>query len=59
MGHLAMLDNQWQYGAWMPIQPQHGLFDMAFKLKTIPEPASGLLLGLLAIACGGNIRRRR
>jgi len=49
MGHLFMPGNEWQYGQWMPIQPQHGLRDMAFQLQTIPEPASMMLIvGALA-----------
>ncbi len=44
MGHLFMPGNQWEYFGWMPIQPRHGLFDMAFQLKTIPEPASMMLM---------------
>jgi hypothetical protein len=57
MGHLFMPGNDWQYGQWMPIQPQHGLFDMAFQLKTIPEPATLLLVALGAVVLG--VRRGR
>jgi hypothetical protein len=55
MGHLFMPGNQWEYFGWMPIQPQHGLFDMAFQLKTIPEP-SCLLLLIVAIGLLCNRR---
>jgi hypothetical protein len=58
MGHLFMPGNEWQYGQWMPIQPQHNLFDMAFELKTIPEPASLLLIGFGLIALSVYRSRR-
>ena len=44
MGHLAMPGNQWEYFGWQPIQPRHGLFDMAFELYTVPEPATFSLI---------------
>jgi len=43
MGHLVMgPGGEWIYPQqdWQPIQPNHGLNDMAFELLTIPEPAS-------------------
>ena len=58
MGHLFMPGNQWQYGGWNPIQPQHYLFDMAFQLKTIPEPASFALFAIALVAMSGWRRRR-
>ncbi len=52
MGHLAMPGNQWEYLGWQPIQPQHGLNDMAFELYTVPEPTGGalILIGIVALA---------
>jgi hypothetical protein len=47
MGHLFMPGTQWEYFDWMPIQPHHYLLDMAFQLKTIPEPTT---LGLILVA---------
>lgn len=59
MGKLFMPGNQWQYGGWMPIQPQHGQFDMAFELLTVPEPTC-VALALVATAIGlGYFRRSR
>jgi hypothetical protein len=46
MGHLFMPGNNWEYFDWMRIQPQHGLFDMAFQLKTIPEPTTFAIAAL-------------
>lgn len=57
MGHLFMPENQWIYDQWMPIQPDHHLFDMAFELYTIPEPASALMLAIGIVAALG-VRRR-
>jgi hypothetical protein len=59
MGHLFMPGNEWEYFGWMPIQPQHGLFDMAFQLKTIPEPASFVLMAVGLGAMYGCRRVRR
>ena len=58
MGHLVMPGNQWQYFGWMPIQPHHYLYDMAFELKTVPEPASVVLMAVVLVAaCAGRRRR--
>jgi hypothetical protein len=57
MGHLFMPGNQWEYFGWMPIQPQHHLFDMAFQLYTVPEPASVGLMALALVAVCGYRRR--
>ncbi len=49
MGHLLMGPNgEWIYPQqdWRPIQPNHGLNDMAFQLLTIPEPATAVLIGI-------------
>jgi hypothetical protein len=57
MGPLAMLpDGQWAYGPWNPIQPQHGLNNMAFELLTIPAPSTAALLAVAA--CIASRRRR-
>ncbi|MGI9427228.1 MAG: PEP-CTERM sorting domain-containing protein [Bythopirellula sp.] len=59
MSRLHMPNNQWIYGPeWQPIQPQHGLWDMAFELLTIPEPST-LLLGLFGLVSLGSISRVR
>ncbi len=59
MGHLRMPTQEiWDYGDWMPIQPQHGLRDMAFQLLTIPEPSSCLLAVTAGVALFGWRRRR-
>ena len=58
MGHLFMPGNEWQYGGWNPIQPQHYLFDMAFQLKTIPEPTGFALFAIAIVAMSGWRRRR-
>ena len=58
MGHLFMPGNQWEYIQWMPIQPQHNLFDMAFELNTIPEPAGATLI-LFATVAACLMRGRR
>lgn len=57
MGHLAMPGSQWEYIGWQPIQPRHELFDMAFELYTIPEPAS-LALGALVMVLLAPLWRR-
>jgi len=57
MGMLFMPGNEWQYIGWQPIQPRHELFDMAFELYTIPEPASIVLCGVALWLCGAYRRR--
>jgi hypothetical protein len=59
MGHLFMPGNEWQYFGWMPIQPQHMLLDMAFQLKTIPEPASIALAALAWLPLALTALQRR
>jgi hypothetical protein len=59
MGHLFMPGNQWDYFGWMPIQPQHHLFDMAFELLTVPEPATLVLTLVAAVGSASVLRRRR
>ncbi len=59
MGHLAMpTADQWQFGQWEKIRPQHGLHDMAFQLLTVPEPCN-LLLGGLSVLGLCSLRRRQ
>jgi hypothetical protein len=36
MGDLQMPGMSWVYENWMPIQPQHGQFDLAFEILTDP-----------------------
>lgn len=51
---------QWEYFPnWNPIQPQHHLWDMAFELLTIPEPATSGLAAVAALALAIAWRRRR
>lgn len=59
MSHLFMPNQEWQYGPeWLPIQPQHELWDMAFELLTIPEPGSMLLMfcGLVSLGSLARVR---
>ncbi len=43
----------WDFLPWEPIRPQHHLYDMAYQLLTIPEPASIVLMALALVAvCG-------
>lgn len=53
MGHLSMPGMQWEYFGWQPIQPRHELFDMAFELYTVPEPAGMMLFGLALLSWSG------
>ncbi len=63
MGHLFMPPTLppnptiWEYEGWMPIQPQHYLYDMAFELLTVPEP-TGVGLAAVAVTSLGLFRRR-
>jgi hypothetical protein len=56
MSHLSMLPAvpplpaQWHFLPWEPIHPDHSLYDMAYQLKTIPEPASAVLVCVALIA---------
>jgi hypothetical protein len=60
MSHLFMPGNQWEYlQGWQPIDPRHGLHDMAFQLKTIPEPSAILLATLALVGSSLGARRRR
>jgi len=59
MGDLRMGPNgEWIYPQqdWRPIQPNHGLNDMAFQLLTVPEPASVALIGIGSLLA---IKRRK
>jgi hypothetical protein len=58
MGHLFMPGNEWEYIGWQPIQPRHELFDMAFELYTVPEPAS-LTLAAMAMLLASRFRPKR
>jgi hypothetical protein len=58
MGHLVMPGNEWQYFGWMPIQPHHYLYDMAFQLKTVPEP-TGIVLVMVALVAAYGCRGKR
>jgi hypothetical protein len=58
MGMLAMPNMNWEFFGWQRIQPQHMLVDMAFQLKTFPEPGS-MFLAALAMAGSALAARRR
>lgn len=58
MSRLGMgIDTEWEYQNWMPIDPAHGLDNMAFELLTIPLPGAMWLFAPALAGLGMLLRR--